>query len=145
MKDLDLAKRTLAATEAAFVLVKDGTILHAGTGSGIGELIETVDALGDRARGGALADKIVGRAAAMVARVAGIRAVYAEVASEAGQQALAEQDIPLEYARLVPLIRNQHNDGPCPMERLTLPIYDPELAVAALRQFISARSATRTV
>ncbi len=145
MNDLELAKQTLTADSLAFVLVKDGAILRTGRRQGIGELIQAVDALGDQARGAVLADKIAGKAVAMVARAAGFGAVYAALASQAGRDALAEDHIPLEYARLVPLILNQRNDGPCPMERLTLPISDPQTAVTALREFVSARAATRTV
>jgi hypothetical protein len=36
---------------------------------------------------------------------------------------------------------NKRGDGPCPMERLTLPLEEPEDAVAALDKFVAARAA----
>lgn len=140
MTDLDLAKQRLDADSLAFVIAKDGVILWTGTREGIGELIEAVDALGDAARGAALADKIVGKAVAMVARTARFRALYSPLASQAARDALASDKISLEYDHLVPLILNKRNDGPCPMERLTLPIDDPMQAVDALRAFVRARA-----
>lgn len=140
MTDLELAKQRLDADSLAFVILKDGAILRTGTREGIGELIEAVDALGDAAHGAALADKIVGKAVAMVARTARFRALYSPIASQAALDALAVDNIALEYGRLVPLIHNQRNDGPCPMERLTLPIDDPKQAVDALREFVRARA-----
>ncbi len=136
MTDVELARQALQRDALAFALVKDGMVLNTGEREGIGELLGAVDALGDGVRGASLADKIVGKAVAMVARAAGVRAVYATLASEAARAALAQDQIPLTYERLVPLILNKHNDGPCPMERLTLPLVDPREAVSALREFV---------
>jgi hypothetical protein len=98
-----------------------------------------VRALGDQARDACLADKIIGKAAAMVAILAGIRAAYTPLVSQAAYDTLARYHISLEYDRLVPLILNGRGDGPCPMERVTLPIDDPEQAVAALAAFVDRR------
>ncbi len=139
MTDVELARQALQRDALAFALVKDGVLLRTGAREGIGELLQAVEALGDGVRGASLADKIVGKAVAMVARAAGLRAVYATLASQAALDALAPDEIPLTYERLVPLILNKRNDGPCPMERLTLPLTDPLQAVDALREFVRAR------
>ena len=139
MTDLESAKQKLHCDSRAFVIVKAGVVLCTGTRDGIGELIEAIDALGEQARGAALADKIVGKAVAMVARTAQMCAVYSPLMSQAACDALARDQIAFEYDRLVPLILNKRNDGPCPMERLTLAIDDPRAAVSALRDFIRAR------
>jgi hypothetical protein len=136
MTDLELAKRALRADSLAFVIAKDGALLRRGTRDGIGELLEAVDALGDAAHGASLADKIVGKAVAMVARAAQISAVYAPLASESARDMLALDHIVLECDRLVPLVLNQRGDGPCPMEHLLLLVDDPREAVFALRMFI---------
>ncbi len=135
MIDLELAKQALNQYSLAFVVAKDGNILKTGTRDGIGELIATLDALGESARDASLADKIVGKAVAMVARQARLRAIYSPLVSRAALDALAPANISIEYDRLVPLILNKRNDGPCPMERLTLPISEPKQAVDALREF----------
>lgn len=139
MNDLELARQVLQEKQLAFGIVKDGALLAAGTRDGIAELILTIDALGERSQGASLADKIVGKAVAMVARSARLRAVYSPLASIAARDALAEDHIPLECDHLVPLILNKRNDGPCPMERLTMPIVMPDEAVAALREWLASR------
>lgn len=138
MTDLQLAKQKLQSDSLAFVIVKDGAIVQTGTRDGIGELIDALDALGAQARGASLADKIVGKAVAQVARAARLRAVYSPLMSQAACDALARDRIAVEYDRLVPLILNKRNDAPCPLERLTLPLDDPDAAVAALREFLRA-------
>lgn len=140
MNDLELAKRSLMENQLAFALAKNGVILKTGKRDGIGELIETVDSLGDQSIDASLADKIVGKAVAMVARKAGIRAVYSPLASIAARDALAQEHISLECDELVPLILNKRNDGPCPMERLTMPIAEPDTAVTALRDWLASRA-----
>ena len=140
MTDLELAKQKLHSDVRAFVIVKAGVVLRTGTRDGIGELIEAIDALGEQARGAALADKIVGKAVAMVARTAHMCAVYSPLMSQAACDALTRDQIAFEYDRLVPLILNKRSDGPCPMERLTLPIDEPRAAVSALRDFVRARA-----
>lgn len=123
----------------AFVLVRDGRVLASGTREGVSELLDAVGTAGDAARGASLADKIVGKAVAMVAVHAGVVSVYTPLGSEAAARALAERGIAFEAERLVPLIRNKRNDGPCPMERLSLPLDEPAAVVAALREFVAQK------
>jgi len=107
------------------------------TASNTGSPIHEVPVrLSERAIESPLADKVVGKAVAMVAVEAGIRAIYTPLASHAAQQVLDQYAISLNADRMVPLIRNKRNDGPCPMERLTLPLDAPSDAVAALKNFV---------
>ncbi len=140
MTDLELAKRVFENDRAAFVLVKQGVVLAQGTRDGIGELLAAVQKLGVETRGASLADKIVGKAVALVAAYAGLHAVFSPLASEAAQRVLEQRQIELTAGRVVPLILNKRGDGPCPMERLTLPFEEPPAAVQALEQFVAARA-----
>jgi hypothetical protein len=140
MNDLDLAKHALGADQRAFVIVKEGQILATGTRDGIAELLDETRALGEKTRGAVLADRIVGKAVAMVARAMEIRAVYTPLASQAARETLAAAQIEFAYEHLVPLIMNQRGDGPCPLERLTLPLTDPRHAVEALCAFVGRRT-----
>ena len=68
-------------------------------------------------RGYSAADRIVGRAAAMLFIRAGIGALYAETLSEGGLALLQAYHIPVQYGTLTSAIRNRDNTGPCPMEQ----------------------------
>jgi Domain of unknown function (DUF1893) len=139
MNDLERAKGFLYSGSYAFVIVKQGQVIASGMRDGLDELLETVVQHGGALRGASLADKIVGKAVAMVAVYAGIRDIYTPLGSQAAQQVLEANDIVFQAERLVPLIRNKRDDGPCPMERLTLPIDEPVEAVIALREFVAQR------
>ena len=137
--DLELAKTILREQGKVLALVKDGYVLGTGERQGVADLLSLASQLGAQTQGAALADRVVGKAAAMIARSMGISAIYARLASETARQALG-QDIPLEYEQLVPLILNRKGDGPCPLEKLVMTIDDPRQAVAALQGFLASRS-----
>lgn len=141
MNDLEMARIVFQSNSYAFVLVRDHQVLATGTRQGVGELLDAVAHHGELVRGAALADKIVGKAVAMVAAYAGITAIYSPLASQAGEQVCQQYNIEFHADHLVPLIRNKRNDGPCPMERLTLELDEPADAVLALRAFVAARHA----
>lgn len=141
MKDLELARTVFHSNSYTFVLVRDRQVLATGTREGIGELLDVVLQREAELNGAALADKIVGKAVAMVAAYAGIAEIFTPLGSKAAQDVLREHNIAFEAERLVPLIRNKRNDGPCPMERLTMPLNEPTQAVDALRQFVAERRA----
>ena len=139
MNDLELAKEIFQANGYAFVLVRDAQVLATGTRDGVGELLDAVGALGEVLRGAALADKIVGKAVALIAAYAGITHIYTPLGSQAAQHVLRAHGIAFQPERLVPLIRNKRNDGACPLEQLTMELNAPLDAVNALREFIARR------
>jgi hypothetical protein len=141
MNDLLQARQVLDADQLAFVLVREGKVIATGEDYGVRELLAAVDRLGSIARGASLADKIVGQAVALIVVHAGISAVHTRVASESAVKLLQRHDVPLSAASIVPRILNRRGDGPCPMEKATLPFEDVGPGLAALRAFIAARRA----
>lgn len=79
------------------------------------------------------ADKVVGKAAAFLYQLMGIRALYAQVVSEPAAKVLEAAGISLSYALLVPAIRNRTDTGFCPMETAVWELDDPQEALAVLK------------
>jgi hypothetical protein len=114
---LALARRRLHAEQLGFVLVRDGRVVAESSDPGLAALVDAAELL--RRAGGspaALADRVVGLAALSVAYWGGVRAVYAEVASEAAHRQAKASGLIFACARRVPLITNRTGDGPCPFE-----------------------------
>lgn len=132
-RDLEQAVEELRLHNATFVVVKEGAVLGMGRGRGVGELVASADELGGRARGGALADRIVGKAAAFVAEAMGISSVHAALLSEPGRDVLLRAGIKVRYETLVPAIRNRAGDGSCPMELLVEDCREAADALTLLR------------
>ncbi len=85
-------------------------------------------------RGASVADKVVGRAAAMIMVYAGVREVYASVISNGAIEVLRDAGIAVSYSMTAIAISNRRGDGICPMERLVAPIGEPEKAYNTLRE-----------
>lgn len=143
MTDLERARQKLDADQLAFVLVRNGEIIATGAESGVIELLATLDRLGGATRGASLADKVVGKAVALLVIHFGIVGVDAGLASQAAVDFCARNNLPLRARLVVPQILNRRNDGPCPMERLTTKLTDAGGGVAALRAFFATREVQR--
>ncbi len=90
-----------------------------------------------------VADRVVGRAAALLFAYMGIAGVFAHVMSEPALLVLEAQGIPARCDQLVPYIMNRTGDGRCPMEEATDGINDPVGALAAVRaRQVELRSAS---
>ena len=80
------------------------------------------------------ADKVVGRAAAYLYCLLGVRAIYAQIISKPALEVLEQFEIPTRYDRLVAGIRNRSGDGPCPMEAATADATTPDEALSMIRE-----------
>ena len=85
------------------------------TARGIGALLDLLPQEG--IRGASVADKIVGKAAALLMVRGGVKEVYAETLSEGGDAVLRRYNVPHACGTLTPAIQNREGTGPCPMER----------------------------
>lgn len=91
-------------------------------------------------QGAVIADRIIGKAAAMLAVAGGAAAVYGEVMSESGLAMLQTHGVEASYGTLTAAIRNRENTGLCPMEQTVLTVDEPCAALPALLQTLSRLS-----
>lgn len=82
------------------------------------------------------ADKVIGKAAALLLVLAGVKGAYAPVMSESGLYILSYYGILASCDRCVPAILNRAGTGPCPMEEAIDGIKDPARALNLLQHFI---------
>ena len=93
-------------------------------------LLDTNESLQDIAA----ADRLIGRAAALLLLAAGVKAVYGEVMSEDAHRLLSDAGVRTEYGTLVPEILNRAGTAPCPMEQAAAAVTDPAEALPVLRK-----------
>lgn len=132
MTTLEQAEALRRQEEAACVVcLAEKTLLSRETGIRplVGWLAEDPEQL----KGGAAADKIVGKAAALLLVYGGVTAVHAGVLSDGAARVLEQYGIPFTYDRRTPYIINRTNTGMCPMEQRVQSIDDPAAAFEALR------------
>ena len=90
-----------------------------------------------------IADKVIGKAAALMAVLGGADAVYGKIMSENAKEFLEKQRIDYAYGEIVPYIENRTRDGGCPMEEAVLHIDCPNEAFDALEKTIAKLMAQR--
>jgi hypothetical protein len=134
MKDLDLAKDLLKKGNYALVIVKNGQVLLETSAPGIRGFLMASDMIGKSMEGSALADKIVGEAAAQLCAYSQVREVYAVVLSQCGKNVLEKNRIHYEYENMVPHILNVKKTDLCPFEKLVAGSRSPEEAHERLRK-----------
>src|SRR5690554_2785316 len=117
-KDLELAKEKLYKGEYTIVIVRNSKFIYTGKERGIKPLYTAVIELGERLKGASLADKVIGKAAALFCKMAGFKAVYAELFSETALEVLNTTNIEYEYQEICPYILNRSKDGMCPAEKI---------------------------
>jgi hypothetical protein len=132
--DLELAIETLRSCATGLVLVKDGKIMYVSEAGGITPYVHAIQSLGNLIMGAAVADKTVGRAAALLSAYAGIGAAYAETISEGAIEVFALHRIPCEYGKRVVMILNRNMDAQCPFERIVSESRNPGDAFLRLAQ-----------
>ena len=133
MTDLEKAKALLVG-DTTCVLVKGEEIITSNK-TGIRPMMEFIKE-NLNLKGFSVADKIVGKAAAMLFRKAEIKEVYAEVLSVSAWQFLEEAKIKVTYKTLTDKIINRTKTGMCPMEETVLNIKDFEEGYLALKNKI---------
>jgi hypothetical protein len=136
MRDLEIAKRALRGRELSLVVVKCGRVIFESNLQGLSGLILAIDTLGLNLHNSSVADKVVGKAAALLLAYSHISEVYAEVISKDGLETLDEYGIRVEYASLIPRILNRRGEDICPFEKLSQNLSSPEEAYKILKAHV---------
>lgn len=84
-------------------------------------------------KGAQVADKVIGKAAALLLIKGGISALYTAVISKHALDVLKDTDIYVSYDKCVDYIINRKGDGMCPMENAVLDIDNPDEAYNVLK------------
>lgn len=131
MTDIELGK-LLLVDDKTIVLVKDD-IIYEDKAKGIRPMLNYILNKYDL-RGFSVADKVVGKGAAVLFIYANIKEVYAKVISKVALDLLKQHHILVTYDKLVNNIINRKGDDLCPMEKAVLDINDIDKAFAILKE-----------
>lgn len=132
--DIEKAKSLLKSGGYTCVLCSEDKV-YTSTERGVKPLLAWIDS-GTDMSGFSAADKVVGKAAAFLYVILGVKAVYAGVISESAEKVLTENGIAVEYGTLTDAIRNHAGTGFCPMETAVKSISEPYAALEAVRRKI---------
>jgi hypothetical protein len=131
---LETATKLLQLHNSSIVLVKDAKVLYESNAKGIFPYVEAVESLGHSLKGAALADRIAGRAAALLSAYVGVSLAYAETISEGALEVFAKHKIPCKYDKKVSMILNRDKTNQCPFEHAVSDLQNPQEAFQRLKQ-----------
>ena len=134
--DINSAMKLLREGNFTCVLCR-GDTLHTSTLHGVAPMVEYLNS-GTDLKGFSAADKISGKAAALLFVLAGVKEVYAEVISEPAVEALSRFDIRASYGAITSKILNRAGTDSCPMEKAVEKVDDPQTAFEKIKETIAA-------
>lgn len=132
MTNLETAKNTLKSGEYTLALC-NGDKIYTSTKRGVAPMLEFIDS-GTDLRGFSAADKVIGKAAAMLFVHAGVIEVYTDAISKPAADYFTAKGITFTCKTLVDNIINRSGDGICPMEQVTADINDTNEAIIAIKK-----------
>ncbi len=118
------------------VLVK-GDAVRISDKTGIRPLLDWLEEAGEPLRGASVADKVVGKAAALLLVYGGAAALTAGVVSEPAAAVLRAAGIPFEAGQVTGRIVNREGTGLCPMEERVMDTDSPAEAYRRLKAVLS--------
>jgi|GEM_PF-684066 len=122
---IDELKQRFHASDYACLIIKDDEEVFSSTARGILPIVQGVSKM----KGAYLADKVVGRAAALICVHGGILATYANIMTESAAEVFAEYGILFEADEIIEAVRNRDDTDFCPMEKLGAELSCPKQAL----------------
>lgn len=129
--------------EKCSLVVKNHGIVTTYSKPGVHDLEHLLDHAPEMLHGATIADKVIGKAAAAMVVVGGVKELYAEVMSKRAIPFLEEAGIAYTYGTLVDTIKEEGDR--CQLEKITAPATTPEETVALLRTHFEEKKREREV
>jgi hypothetical protein len=140
MQDLKVAKHRLKENNFNLVIVKNGKVVFRTESQGINGLLQAIEKLGKELIGSSVADRIVGRAAAILCAYFKASSVFAVTISEEGAEVLEKTKVLYQFEKRVPNILNNEGTDICPFEKLVMDLTNPREAYEKLKAFIDSQN-----
>lgn len=136
MKDIDIAIELLHNERLTLAIVKDGKVVFSSKDKGIKPLYKAITEFKADLEGSSVADRVTGRAAAMICAHGGIKYLKTGLISDNGINVLKSTNIIYEYDERAPFIENRDRLGMCPIEKLSLKAENIEELLSRISNFL---------
>lgn len=118
-------------------VIMNGTDIRTFTRRGVADLYDLYQEDAAFMKGAAVADKVIGKGAAALMALGGVKAVYADVISTPALILLQEAHIKVTFGLEVPAIENRDKSGWCPLESACRQMKSPAEIYPVIRNFIT--------
>ncbi len=138
MKDIDIARKLLDEDKFTLVIVKNQEIIFTSKEKGIKPLYTVINELKEELKGSSIADRVTGKAAAMLCVYAEIKELYTKVFSENAVEVLLNSPVVYEFEKSTTYIKNRDKTGMCPIETLSLKSNDIQELISNISNFLES-------
>ncbi|MBD5225771.1 MAG: DUF1893 domain-containing protein [Bacteroidales bacterium] len=126
------------ATECSLVICDTEGVCHSFHRRGVADLYELVTTRPELLRGAAVADKVIGKGAAALMCIGGVRSVWSGVMSRGAADLFADAGIEASCSTLTGHIINRAGTGICPVEQLCAEATSPEECLPLISKFLES-------
>ena len=133
---LERAKTLLSSTDSTIAVVSVDDIFTSQE-RGVKPLLHLLKEKKGFLKGASVADKVIGKAAALLMVLGEIKEVHTLIISEPAIKVFEKHNIPCFYDKKVDRIINRTGDGLCPMETLCINVEEPQEAFEKILEKIS--------
>lgn len=135
MDNLTLAKKYLYDNDLKLVVMKNGEPVSTSNDRGIKPIYDVYTKELYHLEGAYIADRVTGKAAAMLIAEAGIKGLYTDLISDAALEVLDQYPILVEYGKRVPFILNREGNDMCPIEKISRGVQDVKGLIVGIEEF----------
>ena len=128
INDIFDLRNILLEENHTIVIYKNDASVHTSNDRGVAPLMKLLKEDNTQLQDAMIADKVIGKAAALLMVYAKVKEVYTPTISTPALQVFKNNNIEIHYDKEVERIVNRKGDGLCPMETLCMYIENPEEA-----------------
>ena len=134
MSDLEIAKSELCEENLTLAIVKNGSLLYRNKNHRISGFLDAIEKCGAALEDASVADKVAGKAVALLCAHAKVKEVYASMMSRSALATFKKHKITTHWGELVENILNDDKTGLCPFEKAAERISEPEKALKTFKE-----------
>ncbi|MDD3037670.1 DUF1893 domain-containing protein [Bacteroides sp.] len=117
-------------------VIANGEMHRTFTQRGVADLYDLLTLEPDFLKGASIADKVVGKGAAALMILGGIKELYTDIISSKALELFCQSDVKVDFAEEVPFIWNRDHTGWCPVETMCSEAESAEEILPLIHDFI---------
>lgn len=130
--------KTLLEESGCSCVIANGGVVRQFHRRGVADLLGLLHDEPEFLRGAKIADKVVGKGAAALMILGGIKEIYAAVLSKKASELLSLYPVEYSCGTMVDGIINRQGTGPCPVEALCAECSTAEECLPLIEKFVSS-------
>lgn len=124
-------------------VIANGQNIRTFTQRGVADLYDLLTQEPEFLKGAQIADKVVGKGAAALMILGGIKELYTDIVSSKALDLFQTSDVKVDFAQEVPFIWNRDHTGWCPVETLCSEEKSAETILPLINEFLQRMRSKR--